>query len=66
MVIKLNDKPYEVMEGMTLDRFIKDLNIPIQGIAIAIDYEVVPKNVWNEMVLEDGMALLMIHAVSGG
>lgn len=66
MVIKLNDKSYEVMEGMTLDRFIEDLNIPIQGLAIAINYEVVPKNRWNETVLKDGVALLMIHAVSGG
>ncbi len=54
------------MEGMTLDRFIEDLNIPIQGLAIAINYEVVPKNRWNETVLKDGVALLMIHAVSGG
>ncbi|MDR0574601.1 MAG: sulfur carrier protein ThiS [Tannerella sp.] len=66
MVIKLNDKSYDVMEGMTLDRFIENLNIPVQGIAIAINYEVVPRNRWPETALEDGMALLMIHAVSGG
>ena len=66
MKIKLNDKLYEIAEGTTLDRFIESLDIQIQGVAIAIDYEVVPKSEWPDMALEDGMAVMMIHAVSGG
>jgi sulfur carrier protein len=66
MKIKLNDKLYELTEGMTLDRFMESLDIPFQGIAVAIDYEVVPKGRWHETVLEDNMELMMIHAVSGG
>jgi sulfur carrier protein len=66
MIVKLNDKPYEVTEGTTLDRFIESLEIPLQGVAIAIDYEVIPKNNWSEKKLADGMTFMMIHAVSGG
>ena len=66
MIVKLNDKPYEVAEGTTLDRFIESLEIPLQGVAIAIDYEVIPKNNWPETKLKDGMTFMMIHAVSGG
>jgi sulfur carrier protein len=66
MKVKLNDKSYEVAEGMTLDTFIESLEIQIQGIAVAIDYEVIPKNQWQATLLEEGMALMLIHAVSGG
>ena len=66
MIVKLNDKRYNVAEGATLDVFIESLDIQIQGVAIAINYEVIPKNEWCEVTLTDGMALMMIHAVSGG
>ncbi|MDR1332345.1 MAG: sulfur carrier protein ThiS [Tannerella sp.] len=66
MKIKLNDKPYSPAEGTTLDRFMQELDMPLQGIAVAIDYEVIPKTQWSETVLEDNMELMMIHAVSGG
>lgn len=66
MIINLNEKPYEVAEGTTLDKFIESLDIQIQGIAVAVDFEVVPKSRWHETVLKDGMTLTVIHAVSGG
>lgn len=66
MKVRLNDKLYEVVEGTTLDGFIRNLDIPLQGVAIAIDYEVIPKSEWAATFLTDGMKLMMIHAVSGG
>jgi sulfur carrier protein len=66
MKIKLNDKTYEPAEGTTLERFMQELGMPVQGVAVAIDYEVIPKSRWNETVLADNMELMMIHAVSGG
>jgi len=66
MTIILNDKPYEISEGTTLEMFIKTLDIQLQGVAIAVNFEVIPKNEWNETILEEGMALMLIHAVSGG
>jgi sulfur carrier protein len=66
MRIKLNDKVYELTDGTTLGGFMERLDIPLQGIAVALDYEVVPKDRWPETVLEDNMELMMIHAVSGG
>lgn len=66
MVVKLNDKSYEVTQDTTLDMFIRSLDIQLQGVAIAIDYEVIPKNQWKGIKLKDGMELMMIQAVSGG
>ncbi|MDR0743530.1 MAG: sulfur carrier protein ThiS [Tannerella sp.] len=66
MVVKLNDKSYDVAKGTTLDKFIGTLDVPLQGIAIAIDYEVIPRSQWDEILLKDNMELMLIHAVSGG
>ena len=66
MIVTLNDIPYQVADGLTLNEFIKSLDIQLQGIAVAINYEVIPKNEWSETTLTDGMALMIIHAVSGG
>ena len=66
MEIKLNDKSYEVTSGTTLAEFVDSLGLSLTGIAIAIDYEVVPKKVWNDTILIDGMSLMLIQAVSGG
>jgi sulfur carrier protein len=66
MTVKLNDKPCEVPEGTTLDIFVKSLGTPLQGVAIAIDHEVIPRSEWQNTMLTDDMALMLIQATSGG
>ena len=66
MIVQFNDKPQEVAEGTSLEVFIKSLDIQLQGIAVAVNYEVIPKHEWNKTTLIDGMTLMLIHAVSGG
>ena len=66
MIVKLNDKPCEIAEGTPLDIFIESLDIQTQRFAVAINNEVIPKKKWNETMLTNGMALMLIHAVSGG
>jgi len=66
MEIKLNDKSYEVAPGTTLEQFVNSLDIPLQGTAVAIDYEVIPKREWSETTLTEGLSLMLIQAVSGG
>jgi sulfur carrier protein len=66
MEILLNDKPYTVKENTTLAAFVASLNLKPEGIAIAIDYNVVPKDRWAKTILTDKMELMLIHAASGG
>jgi sulfur carrier protein len=66
MTVKLNDRPCELPEGTTLDIFVNSLGIPLQGVAIAIDHEVIPRNEWPHTTLADGMTLMLIQATSGG
>jgi sulfur carrier protein len=64
--IKLNDKSYEVAAGTSLAVFIESLGLKQHGIAVAIDYEVVPKDQWEATILSDKLELMLIQAVSGG
>ncbi|MDR3188438.1 MAG: sulfur carrier protein ThiS [Prevotellaceae bacterium] len=66
MTILLNDKPYEVAEGTSLSAFIDGLGLKREGIAVAVDYEVIPKDRWAETILSDRLELMLIQAVSGG
>ncbi|MDR0567392.1 MAG: sulfur carrier protein ThiS [Prevotellaceae bacterium] len=66
MTVLLNDKPYEVPEGTSLAAFIESLGLKREGIAVAIDYEVVPKDQWTKTMLSDQLELMLIQAVSGG
>lgn len=66
MNIKLNDQLYEVEDGISLAAFIESAGLKPQGIAVAINYEVVPKDEWTDTILSDKMELMLIRAVSGG
>jgi sulfur carrier protein len=66
MTIILNDKSYEVAESTSLASFIESLGLKPEGIAVAIDYEVVPKDQWAETILSNHLKLILIQAVSGG
>ena len=66
MEVILNDKPYTVKENTSLAGFIESLGLKPEGIAIAVNYEVVPKDQWSKTILTDKMELILIHAVSGG
>ncbi|WP_165041112.1 sulfur carrier protein ThiS [Dysgonomonas sp. ZJ709] len=66
MIIKLNGQNHEIKERATIASFIEDLGLKSQGIAIAIDYEVIPKNEWAKTILSENDELMLIQAVSGG
>lgn len=66
MTIKLNDQYHEVEDGTSLSSFIENIGLKPNGIAVAINFEVVPKDKWAETILSDQLELMLIHAVSGG
>ena len=66
MKVKLNDQYHEVAEGASLAALLENLGINPKGIAVAINYEVVPKNKWAETILSDNLELILIQAVQGG
>ena len=66
MNILINSKPLEVKEGSSLADLAVQLELPKDGIAIAIDYKVVPRSIWGNTILEENIELMVLEAVSGG
>jgi len=66
MKVKLNDKYHDIEEGTTLSAFLESLGHSPQGMALAIDYEVIPKEQWETTILTENVEMMLIHAVSGG
>jgi thiamine biosynthesis protein ThiS len=73
VTVRLNGTAYEVSAGETLAGLLKKVRGGDaaaenwrEGIAVAVDYEVVPREQWGQFALTDGMELMLIHAVSGG
>ena len=64
--ITVNDEPKSVPSGETVASLIERLAIKPQGIAVALNAEVVPRQQWNELKLSSNDSVLIITATQGG
>ena len=65
MKLKVNDK--EVETGATyLSQFLQEQELPVTGIAVAINQRMVPHAEWDSHALNEGDNILIIKAVCGG
>lgn len=67
MNISLNDEPHEIAEGMKLKDFLITLNFDdFNGWAVAINENVIPRDTFQDVILNEGDKLLLIQATQGG
>ncbi|MEP2240008.1 MAG: sulfur carrier protein ThiS [Maribacter sp.] len=64
--IIVNDTPRLVKPESTLDDIIKELGISINGIAVAVNENIVAKTAWNTKLLLENDEVLVIRATQGG
>ena len=65
MKIIVNDKPVEVDDQTTVAGLLERLGFPEKGIAVAVDWTVLPRSDW-QTPLTDGARLEVVTAVQGG
>ena len=65
MKIIVNDKPVEVDDQTTVAGLLERLGFPEKGIAVAVDWTVLPSSDW-QTTLTDGARLEVVTAVQGG
>jgi sulfur carrier protein len=65
MKVTVNDEAVEVDERMTVAALLESLGFPEKGIAVAVDWAVVPRSEW-ETALTDGARVEVVTAVQGG
>jgi sulfur carrier protein len=65
MKIIVNDEDIEVDDQTTVAALIERLGFPEKGIAVAVDWAVLPRSLW-QTTLADGARLEVVTAVQGG
>ncbi len=65
MIVTVNDERVEVDEATTVAALLDRLGFPDKGIAVAVDWAVIPKSDWDT-TLSDGARLEVVTAVQGG
>ncbi|WP_272022579.1 sulfur carrier protein ThiS [Olleya namhaensis] len=64
--IKVNNTTYQFQSTVTLDQIINQLDISVNGIAVAINQSIITKSNWTSTTPNDGDAVLIIKATQGG
>ena len=65
MFVTVNDERVEVDEHTTVAALMDRLGFPDKGVAVALDYAVIPRSHWYT-TLTDGARLEVVTAVQGG
>jgi sulfur carrier protein len=65
MKVTVNDEAVEVDEQTTVAGLLERLGFPEKGIAVAVDWTVLPRSLW-QTTLTDGAKLEVVTAVQGG
>ena len=66
MKILGNNKETELTQGNTLADVARQLELPAQGVAIALNNRMIPRTQWAEQTVKDGDSLVIIKAACGG
>ena len=65
MKVIVNDEDVECDEQITVASLLDRLGFPEKGIAVAVDWTVLPRSRW-QTTLSDGARLEVVTAVQGG
>lgn len=64
--ITVNNKEHQFKTNLSLEEVLQHAQISANGIAVAINHEVVPKSEWATHQIQDKDAVLIIKATQGG
>ncbi len=67
MKVWVNGEEAEIARSKGFASILEALRIPdARGVAIAVDGEVVPRGIWDEVELQEGQRVEVVRAVQGG
>lgn len=55
-----------IKDGTTLSKFLKEQQLLKEGVAVAIDEDIIKKDTYDNVILKDGMNVDVYNMVSGG
>ena len=66
MKILVNNKETELTQGNTLADVARQLELPVQGVAIVLNFRWFPRALWSDQTVIVGDSLVIIKAACGG
>ena len=66
ITVTLNGKPHQIEAPTSITQFLDALNISPRQVAVALNGEVIPRDHWSEVSIEDGDTVEVVRAVGGG
>lgn len=66
MTIYVNNQKHEVADALRVDELAASLQLPEQGVAVAVDNRMVPRTQWAETRLQPEARVVIIKAACGG
>jgi sulfur carrier protein len=66
MRVRVNGVDHHLADGVTIQDLLRQLDIPPNGVAVAVDGAVVPRAEHPRTVLADGADIEVLTAVQGG
>lgn len=64
--VRVNGKDRELADGSTVAAMLAELGVAAEGVAVAVNGEVVPRARHTDSVLPDGAVVEVLTAVQGG
>ncbi|OSY86848.1 hypothetical protein WH52_14300 [Tenacibaculum holothuriorum] len=66
ITVNLNQEQYQLNNESSVQDFINHIQVSSNGIAIAINQQIISKANWNKQKLQNGDSILIIKATQGG
>ncbi|AGR61356.1 MAG TPA: sulfur carrier protein ThiS [Salmonella bongori] len=66
MHILFNDEPMQCTEGLTLTDLLTQLNQQKPGVALALNQQIVPREQWGRLIVQEDDQILLFQVIAGG
>ena len=66
MQLVINGQEKDLQSGTTITQMLKELDITGSHIAVALNFQVVPRSNYDQTPLHEGDKVEIVHAVGGG
>ena len=66
MRIQFNDEPRQCAEGLSVHTLLTQLNQLKPGAALALNQQILPREQWEQHIVQEGDQILLFQVIAGG
>lgn len=66
MQIQFNDEPMQCADGQTISELLVHLNQLKPGAALALNQQILPREQWEQQIVQEDDQILLFQVIAGG